>query len=263
MRLKLASLLCLLCLLVACKEKETHSVDLQSTETYSLDLTTLKPTILKQDGNEIHLYWELDNRIELWVTGIPIGKALQAYRDSIEQALGPETFTSFSARERHIGQRDESQPKDSLDNWDIVHQGLAGRIRDINLLESELLNYQASRYPLFSHPTEFHGFILRNNQTQKIRAYFSASDTEFPPKPRPVETAVDSLHAQGWKLMYHLHNHFRKPHENYIGAMGPSMPDAQFLKYKREDYGLQTALITNGFTTCVIPAKELDIFNSH
>lgn len=253
MKTNLIYLLWILLLLASCK----------SPETYSLDLTQLAPITLKKDGNEIHQYWELEDRPELWATDIVIGKAIQEYRDSIKMALGEETFTSFAARERHIGKRDESELQDSLDNWEIVHQGLAGTIRDINLLESQLLNYQASRYPLFSHPTEFHGFILRHEQTQKIRAYFTASDTEFPPKPRPVVAAVDSLHAEGWKLVYHLHNHFRQADENYIGAMGPSMPDAQYLKYKREDYGLEAALVTNGFTTCVIPAEELDIFNSH
>lgn len=258
MKPKLILLICFIGLCISCKETEK-----KTPEPFVLDLNTLTPTILKQDGEEIHQYWELDDRAELWSTDFVVGKAIQEYRDSIKMALGQEKYDEVRARERHIGERDESTPRDSLDNWEIVHQGLAGTIRDINLLESQLLNYQASRYPLFSNPTEFHGFILRNNSTHKIRAYFTASEEEFPPQPRPVVAEVEKLHKQGWELVYHLHNHFRQPHEFYLGAMGPSMPDAQYLKYKRDDFGLEAALVTNGFTTCVIPAAELDVFNSH
>jgi len=70
-------------------------------------------------------------------------------------------------------------PKDSLSNKELIKQGYVGHIRDINYLEAEVLNYQLNRYPLLSHPTEFHGFIAEQDSLDKVRIYLGASNQQF------------------------------------------------------------------------------------
>lgn len=226
------------------------------------DLQKLAPVVLQQDGPEIHQYWEFADEAGLWETDFPIPEAIQTFRDSLLGAIGPDTLDFMLKRERSVTEKSEL-PLDSLDNWQIVHQGYAARIRDINYLEAQMLNYQISRFPLLSHPTEFHGFILNNEKADLIRVYMAASDAPFPPKPYAVTDQVDSLTQTDWELIYHLHNHYREPEENYLGAMGPSMADAHYIKNLHARVGLGHALVTNGFTTCVIKPSELATFNSH
>lgn len=226
------------------------------------DFQVLKPFVLQQEGPEIHQYWEFSDEAGLWETDFQIPGAIQTFRDSLLGAIGPDSLEFMLKRERSVTAKSDL-PLDSLDNWQIVHQGYAGRIRDINYLEAQILNYQISRFPLLSHPTEFHGFILNNEEADLIRVYISASDAPFPPKPYAVTDQVDSLTQKDWELIYHLHNHYREPEENYLGAMGPSMADAHYFKNLHKRVGLGHALVTNGYTTCVIKAEELPTFNSH
>ena len=226
------------------------------------DLQVLIPVVLQQEGPEIHQFWEFPDEAGLWETDFTIPDAIQTFRDSLLDAIGPDTLDFMLKRERSVTAKSDL-PLDSLDNWQIVHQGYAGRIRDINYLEAQILNYQISRFPLLSHPTEFHGFILNNEKADLIRVYISASDAPFPPKPYAVTDQVDSLSQKDWELIFHLHNHYREPEENYLGAMGPSMADAHYFKNLHKRVGLGHALVTNGYTTCVIKPSELATFNSH
>ncbi|MEM6806130.1 MAG: hypothetical protein AAF696_32330 [Bacteroidota bacterium] len=220
------------------------------------------PVIIYQEGPEIHQYWEFENEQGLWKNDFKIPAAIQVFRDSLKEAIGPDSLEFMLRRERTITERG-NLALDSLDNWQIVHQGYAGSIRDINYLEAQILNYQISRFPLFSHPTEFHGFIAQNPDSSLVRVYISASDTPFPPREHRVKDKIKVLVKEGWKLRFHLHNHYRDPAENYVGAMGPSMADAHYYKNLYKSLGLEKALITNGYTTCELRPEELSIFNSH
>lgn len=143
----------------------------------------------------------------------------------------------------------------------LVHSGEIGTIRAINHLESQILNYQIEKYPLFSRPTEFHGFIAEKEE--KIRVYFGASDTEWPPHPKIIIEALDKELKNGWKLKYHLHNHYCKKDQNYIGILAPSLADAQYYKMLKERFNVEKTLITNGFHTVVIKNADFTKFESH
>jgi len=45
--------------------------------------------------------------------------------------------------------------------------------------------------------------------------------------------------------------------------MAPSLADAHYFKMLRENYGVEAALITNGFTTVELKPTEFDRFQSH
>ena len=230
----------------------------------SFSLKDLVPVVMEQNGNEIFQYWEFENIPLLW--GIEPGQAmaLKSYRDSLAIVLGTQSF-------RQAVQKEASQSSfldtlglknGDLINARLVHSGSVGKIRPINLLEAEILNYQLTRYPLLSHPTEFQGFILLNDSLNHVRVYFGASDQPWPPKPKIILESIKKDLKRGWNLKYHLHNHYEPKSNNFIGILAPSLADAQFFAFLSEDYALENALITNGFHTVEIKIDEISKFRS-
>lgn len=239
-----------------------------STQEHYPPLTDLTPTILERNGTEWFQYWEIPNGDYLWQTD-DLGQidALQAYRDSVQVDLG-DAFSGYLK-----GQSIQHPPGDTIlipdginpdsllaarqgdgdrYNYDIIHYKGVGEVRPINYLEAQILNYQLDRYPLFSHPTEFHGFILTNDSLDLVRVYYVASDAPWPPKPKPVVAAVEQDLQQGWTLGIHLHNHYEPAEDGYLGTMAPSMSDAQYFKGLTNRFQVQVAHITNGFHTVVL-----------
>ena len=116
---------------------------------------------------------------------------------------------------------------------------------------------------MLSHPTEFHGFITKNEKEGKIRVYFGSSDTEWPPKPTVIIEELEKEINKGWELIGHLHNHYCKKDKNYVGILAPSLADAQYYKMLKERFRLAEVLITNGFHTVEIENKDFAKFESH
>jgi hypothetical protein len=219
---------------------------------------TLAPTVLKKNGAEIFQYWELRKAAYLWDTNFEALPDLKAYTDSLANVLGRDTFNLTLQRISFQGTSFKSVKTDNPDsiNTQLVHSKIVGLIRPINFLEAQLLNYQLSRYPLLSHPTEFHGFILMNDSLNLVRVYFAASDRPWPPKPAVILEAMKKDLKQGFTFKYHLHNHYEPKSDYYMGILAPSATDAQYYNFLSEDYSLEQALITNGFHTVVILRNE-------
>lgn len=235
----------------------------------SNDVFSLKevhPVILEVKGKEIFQYWDLKNDSGLWRFTLGKVEALNLYKDSLRAELGEEIFAK--AVKKESTQSIETQITIDSTNGDqmnslLVHSGSLGIIRNINYLEAQLLNYQSSKYPLFSHPTEFHGFILINDSLNLVRVYFASSDQPWPPKPNIILDEMEQDLKNGWKFKYHLHNHYEPKSNNYIGIMAPSLADAQYYKMLFEEFNLEKALITNGFNTVEIRNDEFYKFKSH
>jgi hypothetical protein len=216
-------------------------------------------------NEKIFQYWSLKNEPFLWESMLGEVRDLEIFKDSLEDVLGKESFIETIKKES--SQQTSFDTLDSengdLFNSKLVHAGSAGKIRPINFLEAELLNYQLARYPLLSHPTEFQGFLLFNESKDSVKVYFAASDQPWPPKPAVILESIEKDLKQGWTLEYHLHNHYEPKTNNYLGILAPSLADAQFFSFLSEDYGLDKALITNGFHTVEIESKEFPKFKSH
>jgi hypothetical protein len=232
-------------------------------ETPLPNLTQLSPVLLEETGPEQFLYWDLDIADYLWGTDLGEVVALDLYKDSLAIALGVEQLESVvqdQASQSHP-RRDTSELKDGdAINGNLTHSGALGTIRPIHFLEAQILNYQLNRFPLFSHPTEFHGFILEHQELRKIRVYFGASDQPWPPKPYIIITHLKEDLKNGWTLKQHLHNHYEPAEDLYIGVMAPSIADAHYFQMLRDNYQVETALITNGFTTVELQQDELEGF---
>lgn len=227
-----------------------------------VSLLKTNPVVLEENGNELFQYWQIKNQKYLHENELGVVNALEAYKDSISQSIGSSVLQTMIKKER-AQLKDHGFPKDSLNNYDLIHNGYLGKIRNINFLEAELLNYQTSRFPMFSHPTEFHGFIVENDSLGLIRIYFGASDQPWPPKPKPIIEHLENALNNGWNLKSHLHNHYEPASENYVGVMAPSLADAHYFKVLNSRFSLSEALITNGFSTLVLEEENFDKLNSH
>lgn len=229
-----------------------------------VSLSTLKPSVLKENGAEIFQYWEFNNSSLLWDTNFTLPLNLKFYKDSLNSLLSSDTTQSMIQK---IALQDifyksvNTQNGDSI-NAQLIHSKVLGKIRPINYLEAELLDYQMNRYPLLSHPTEFHGFILLHDSLNIVRVYFAASDQPWPPKPNVILSAVKNDLKTGWTFTYHLHNHYESKANRYLGILAPSMTDAQFYLFLSEEYNLKHAIITNGFHTVEIKREEFQKLKS-
>lgn len=221
-------------------------------------LKTLPPIVIKKNGAEIFQYWEFKNDKFLWDTNFVQPSSLILYKDSLNNLLGKDTLNLIVQK---LAFQDVSFKSMNTDNGDninaqLIHSKTIGTIRPINYLEAQLLDYQIGRYPLLSHPTEFHGFILLHDSLKLVKVYFAASDQPWPPKPGVILEAVKKDLKQGWTFKYHLHNHYEPKSNHYLGILAPSMTDAQYYMFLSEEYKLEESLITNGFHTVEIKRNE-------
>ncbi len=244
-------------ILLGCKDAKHHE---------SNSIEKAKKVLLKKDGYEEFFYWELADEKSLWEFELGDVKALNQYQDSLKLELGNKIYESAIKKESI--QNLEKSLIEKEENGDrinalLVHTGSIGKIRKINYLESQILNYQIKRFSMFSQPTEFHGFIAKNEEEGIIRVYFGSSNTEWPPKPAVIFEKLEIEISRGWKLKGHLHNHYCKKDKNYVGILAPSLADAQYYKMLKERFNLEEALITNGFNTVAIENKDFTKFESH
>jgi hypothetical protein len=221
-------------------------------------LSTINPTVLKENGAELFQYWEFNNSSMLWEDNRIDPINLKSYKDSLNSLLGFDTIHSLIqkiAEQDSLYKSIKTRNGDSI-NAQLIHSKVLGKIRPINYLESQLLDYQLNRFPLLSHPTEFHGFILLNDSLNTVRVYFAASDQPWPPKPHVILSAVIKDLKNGWTFKYHLHNHYEPRLNNYLGILAPSITDAQYYSFLSEEYNLENAIITNGFNSVEIQEVE-------
>jgi hypothetical protein len=229
-----------------------------------ISLSELKPTVLKENGVEIFQQWQFDDAAYLWETNFVQPNSIKVYKDSLSKILGKDTVNFILLKRAYQDktyQLVETKNGDSI-NAQLIHSCALGKIRPINYLESQLLDYQMCRYPLLSHPTEFHGFILIHDSLNQVKVYFAASDQPWPPKPHVILEALENDLTMGWTFKYHLHNHYEPKTNGYVGILAPSTNDVQFYRFLVEDYDLDYALVTNGFHTVEIQKEDFQKLKS-
>ncbi len=221
-------------------------------------LKTLTTIVMKKNAAEIFQYWEFKNEAFLWDTNFIQPPNLKLYKDTLSKILGEEILklTIHKLALQDIFFKSINAINGDSINTQLIHSKTLGKIRPINYLEAQLLDYQINRYPLLSHPTEFHGFILLHDSLNIVRVYFAASNQPWPPKPTIILESLKNDLKMGWVFKYHLHNHYEPKSNNYLGILAPSMTDAQYYLFLSEEYKLQNALITNGFHTVEIKRED-------
>jgi len=221
------------------------------------------PVVLRQAADTVEQSWtyeagQLPERVTL--SRLP---ALSAFLDTVRTHVGALDARALLERQiAHYASRPDSGSQGEAANGRIVLGGGTGRLRPIDCLEALLVETQAARFPMASHPTEFHAVVMERNDAgrHRVRVYFAASGAPWPPKAKLLFERVAADRAAGWRAVAHLHNHpFLFTNGGDIaGANAPSLTDVQFWLHLRGSLGVESARVTNGFATFEVPAAAFD-----
>ncbi|GLC25744.1 hypothetical protein [Roseisolibacter agri] len=229
------------------------------------------PEILAQRADTAWQRWTLpaDALPTVWdPAALP---ALRAFRDTVAAALGATDARTLLQRQiDHLGSRPDSTLRREAGNGRLVRDGVVGTLRPIGCLEALLIDAQAARFPMAARPTELQALLLHRAATgerpAQLRVYQAASGAPWPPKLDPLMAHVARDRADGWTVRAHLHNHpfyLEKRDADVAGANAPSLSDVQLYRWLRTSLGLESAWVTNGFTTVEIPARDFDRLDGH
>lgn len=212
------------------------------------------PAIISQSIHELHQVWTIDDSRVYWSQFVTDDPEFLAFRNEIAKLVPDLDQFSILQRE-HQDFIQSGNPKylSEAAATKLVLTKQAGHIRHINCLETLLLTLQLKRQPMIQQPSEFGAFILKNTDAAnaKLKIYYSTFDRPGGKIDSTVLGMVEHDVAEGWILWQHLHNHnflFQNP----IGVMGgtcPSRSDLQLYLDLVKSYGLQSAAVTNGFST--------------
>lgn len=241
-------------------------------EPCTLDETVpVRISVPDADPGEWHGWFELPDHPRLWGPRGP-DEVISAFRAALEDRLGPELDARrLMERQRDIFALMPPEWEGEAAIGTLILEGRAGTLHPIGCLEAMLWKWQAARYPMLEHPTEFGAFILLGEGV--VRVVLSSSEMVGQRLRRPVLDRVEADVRGGYRLKAHLHNHPFLFHrevgdrmwtmegtvDDVAGALAPSMTDVQFYLSAREGLNLEEAWVTNGLETSRFPAGELDL----
>jgi hypothetical protein len=205
------------------------------------------------------LRWELPPS-PIWMSDtLPDTPGYAAYRAAIKAAGGdvarPKlTLNSDTDEEREIARREEQ-------NTALMYSG-AGHVQPIRCLEAALFAFQDARYSELTKPTEFIAHVLRRGD--RLKVFFGASDTMFPPKPVYGFAEVASEVQAGWEYLSVLHNHTIQTLDGkpILGVPAPSTSDVALFGGVGQPLGLREVWVTNGMYTGVVLSENLPQFRT-
>jgi hypothetical protein len=148
-------------------------------------------------------------------------------------------------------------------NNDLVAARAADWIRPATCLQKLLQQVQHTRMDTFQSPTEFLAFVLRSPDGARLRIYYYTANFDGIGRVGPAADPAARDQAQGWTILAGVHNHNFHPNDPKMnGALGPSLPDAQFNLSFHARTGMAEAWITNGLHTAEIPATAFPLFET-
>jgi hypothetical protein len=232
------------------------------------------PDVITVDGaaaSEWHGRFDLPDTPHLWEPAEP-DRVISQFRDVVRARLGGEADPRvLIERQRAIFAKMSSEWTGEATNATLVAEGRAGSIAPIGCLEAMLWKWQAARYPMLEHPTEFGAFVLRGNG--RVRIYLSSADLVGQKIRGAITDRVRADASNGFQHLIHIHNHpflfdrkvgdrmwtVEATREDVAGALVPSMTDVQFYRSLRNSHGLAEAWVTNGLHTSRFRAGEFGL----
>ncbi|HEU4884515.1 MAG TPA: hypothetical protein VFT45_19830 [Longimicrobium sp.] len=219
--------------------------------------------VLRQAADTVYQSWTFDAEQlpgEVALARLP---ALSAFLDTVRARVGPLDARAQLARQiAYYAARPDSDSQGEAENGRLVLAGAVGTLRPASCLEALLVEYQAARFPMAGHPTEFHAVVMERGEGagREVRVYFAASGAPWPPRAALLFERVAADRGEGWRAVAHLHNHpFLFAGEGDVaGANAPSLTDVQFWRHLRDELGIESARVTNGFATFDAPASSFD-----
>ena len=158
----------------------------------ALALSEADPVIQHRDGDELHQYWLLVDHPDLWGTTTPPLEALTRYRQQAS-AVVPDTAPLAlirTNRERNPWLELEYPAEGRINR--LVEAG-AGTHRPMNCLESQILDYQAARFPLYEQPSEIVALIVKRTEAtgDRVKVYIAADNDSSLPKASHALAAIE------------------------------------------------------------------------
>jgi hypothetical protein len=236
-------------------------------------LNSVKPEVIRVEEagvSEWHGRFDLSDLPYLWQPAEP-DEVISQFRAAVRGRLGTDVGArALLERQRAIFAAMPAASSGEAANAAFLLEGRAGKIAPISCLEAMLWKWQASRYPMLEHPTEFGAFVLRGHG--RVRVYLSSTDL-VGQKIRPAVTKrVEADAMAGLYLLAHIHNHpflfdrkvgdrmwtVEATKEDVAGALAPSMTDIQLYRDLRRSLGLKEAWVNNGLQSARFQAVEFD-----
>jgi hypothetical protein len=210
-----------------------------------------------QEGSSSLLLWEIANTSLLWSRA---GQASEPYNRFLKQLSGTQIETDPVVLLRKKATLPQTSPGDAF-NARLAADHADAWISPVNCLEALLMGVQNERIPLLDRSTEFTAFVLESKDRSRIRIYSFTRNQDGIGNAGPALGWVAKDIDAGWSLLGNLHNHNFRPTEADLNAVtAPSISDAEFYLFLRNQHRLQNAWITNGVSTIRVPARDLPKF---
>ena len=218
-----------------------------------------EPIVQHRDGDELHQYWLLADRPDLWETVAPVHESLTRYREQVREILPDTSPLGLIRSNRQLNPWLEREyPAEGRINR-LVEAGV-GRHRPMNCLESHLLAYQAARFPLYEQPSEIVALIVKRSDASGdlVKVYIAADNDAIVPKPNWAVESVEIDVAEGWRFHSVFHNHTfdHSEERSLVPVAAPSASDLQVSVALDERLGLEYVLVTDGFSTLELTSDE-------
>jgi hypothetical protein len=241
----------------------------------SLDGTTPEVIAVSDAGpSEQHVRFDLPDAPFLWEAA-GADEVIGRFRNDLRARLGRDPDPRWLIeRQRAIFAKMPPEWSGEATNSTLLLDGRAGSMSSIGCLEAMLWKWQAARYAMLDHPTEFGAFVLRGQG--RVRVYLSGADLVGQKIRGGVTERVLADVAAGFRLVAHLHTHpflfHRKvgdrmwtvegTRDDVAGALAPSMTDVQLYRNFRGSLGLEEAWVTNGVHTSRFRAREFAVLTA-
>jgi len=218
-----------------------------------------EPMVIQNGKDLLFQYWIESDRSILNEPVLPVSPSLHEFRDQINRLMNPDPVALLR------NQLSQVSGPDSV-NVNLVLKDEAGSIRKMNCLEALLLAVQTDRsvaqgHSMFSNPTEFLSYILLKDD--KLKIYYYTVDQPGIGGLSIFSEPLNRDVADGWIVQKNIHNHnFFPESEIVLGGVVPSAADIQYLRNIDSHYGLNSAVITNGFHSIDMSQKDLKKFST-
>jgi len=209
--------------------------------------------------------WTLDDTPELWRPILPDSPSLHSFRDAVVRltSIRAEPHDDHAkAIIEHEYRRQLADP--TLQREAELNRRLLlelGDVKPMRCFEALLFARQADRLDMVTRPTEFLALVFRSADQRRLRILEYTVDAPGIGRVGRVMEHAEPLLASGeWHFWTALHNHnfFFESDGWHGGSVAPSGPDTQLLAVWRDRFGLDEYWITNGFSTAIRKASDLD-----
>ncbi len=213
-----------------------------------------EPEIVLHDGATILARWEFAATAFDGLNTLPSEPAYAAYRAAVDTTARRPVHDPVKIDNAEMRARWERESH----NIDVAFSGTGGRVEPIGCLDALVFAYQAARFDQLKQPTEYIASILVRDG--RLRIWFGASNTMFPPKQvYTIDQAAADV-ADGWRYVAMVHNHTLVTYRGSwaLGVPAPSVADVRFARSLIKRLALESIRVTNGVYTLEVKAAELE-----